>query len=77
MKNPSHTDNQELKINEFFTTEIDNKSMALYIRRTLFVISKNALETQESGMYFDWLAKGYFWLNELAERLDPYLDKKD
>ncbi len=53
MKNPSHTDNQELKINEFFTTEIDNKSMALYIRRTLFVISKNALETQESGMYFD------------------------
>lgn len=80
MKNPSHTDNhsnQEQKIINFFKKEIEKETLALYIRRLLFVISKNALESQESGLYFEWLSKSHFWLNELAECLDPYLDKEE
>lgn len=78
MKNPSHTDNHlNERLNKFLITEIKKEDLALYIRRVLFVISQNTLETQDSGLYTDWLSKGHFWLNELAECLDPYLEKEN
>ncbi len=64
----------ELRLTEFFNSSIDSKSMAKTIRQVNFLIALNAM--REDGFTTTEtinIEEGFFWLNELAEILDPYL----
>ena len=64
----------ELRLTEFFNNSIDFKSMAKTIRQVNFLIALNAM--REDGFTTTEsinIEEGFFWLNELAEILDPYL----
>jgi len=64
----------ELRLTEFFNNSIDSKSMAKTIRQVNFLIALNAM--REDGFTTTEtinIEEGFFWLNELAEILDPYL----
>jgi hypothetical protein len=75
MKTALNENHSNQKLNDFFTTEIEKEKMALYIRRLLFTVSKQNLENNEDGLYKNWISDGYYWLNEFAETIDPYLEK--
>ncbi len=66
---------EDQKIMEFFKKTVDKESMALYIRRSVYVMSKLALSHNDDDFNKAWLDDGFFYLNELAETLDPYLEK--
>lgn len=64
----------ELRLDNFFNEIIDPKSMAKTIRQVnhllaLNVMRKDGFLTPETINLED----SFFWLNELAETLDPYL----
>ena len=64
----------ELRLTEFFNNSIDFKSMAKTIRQVNFLIAINAM--REDGFTTTEsinIEEGFYWLNELAEILDPYL----
>ncbi|WP_433834805.1 hypothetical protein [Flavobacterium anhuiense] len=64
----------ELRLTEFFNNSIDFKSMAKTIGQVNFLIALNAM--REDGFTTTEsinIEEGFFWLNELAEILDPYL----
>jgi hypothetical protein len=62
----------------FFTKQIEKETMALYIRRLLFAVSKQTLETNcDDGFRKNYISDGYYWLNEFAELIDPYLEKNN
>jgi len=65
----------ETRLIEFFTKTIDPKEMAKTIRQVNYVLSLCAIrgcETVETE--FNNLDDNFYWLNKLAEVLDPYLD---
>ncbi|SHL46204.1 hypothetical protein [Flavobacterium saccharophilum] len=65
----------ENRLIEFFTKTIDPKEMAKTIRQVNYVLSLCAIrgcETVETE--FNNLEDNFYWLNKLAEVLDPYLD---
>lgn len=64
----------ELRLTEFFNTSIDSKSMAKTIRQVNFLIALNAIR-EDGFMKTETvnIEDGFYWLNELAEILDPYL----
>ena len=59
---------------KFFNNSIDSKSMAKTIRQVNFLIALNAIR-EDGFMKTETvnIEDGFFWLNELAEILDPYL----
>ncbi|UWY29560.1 hypothetical protein N4T20_06370 [Flavobacterium sp. TR2] len=64
----------ELRLTEFFNNSIDSKSMAKTIRQVNFLIALNAI--REDGFLQPEnisLEDSFYWLNKLAEILDPYL----
>jgi hypothetical protein len=67
------TDDQKLM--EFFNSMVNRKDMALYIRRSVYVMSKLALSNNDDNFRKEWIDDGFYYLNELAETLDPYLEK--
>lgn len=65
----------ETRLLEFFTKTIDPEEMAKTIRQVNYVLSLCAIrgcETVETE--FNNLDDNFYWLNKLAEVLDPYLD---
>jgi hypothetical protein len=65
----------EIRLIEFFTKTIDPEEMAKTIRQVNYVLSLCAMrgcETVETE--FNNLEDNFYWLNKLAEVLDPYLD---
>ena len=65
----------ETRLIEFFTKTIDPEEMAKTIRQVNYVLSLCAIrgcETVETE--FNNLEDNFYWLNKLAEVLDPYLD---
>ena len=65
----------ETRLIEFFTKTIDPKEMAKTIRQVNYVLSLCAIrgcETVETE--FNNLDDNFYWLNKIAEVLDPYLD---
>ncbi len=64
----------ELRLTEFFNNSIDFKSMAKTIRQVNFLIALNAIR-EDGFMKTETvnIEEGFYWLNELAEILDPYL----
>ena len=64
------------KLNLFFDKTIDEVSMAKHIRRINYILALTTIREDETKnpMNKDWLDNGFYWLNELAEVLDPNLD---
>ncbi|QOG04648.1 hypothetical protein [Flavobacterium sp. MDT1-60] len=65
----------ENRLNDFFTDKIDCKEMAKMIREVNNALSLCAMrgcETLESEIKN--IDDNFYWLNKLAEILDPYLD---
>ncbi|ABQ07552.1 hypothetical protein [Flavobacterium johnsoniae] len=65
----------EVKLNDFFTDKIDCKEMAKMIREVNNALSlcvMRGCETIESEIKN--IDDNFYWLNKLAETLDPYLD---
>ncbi|URM38148.1 MULTISPECIES: hypothetical protein [Flavobacterium] len=65
----------ELRLTEFFNNSIDSKSMAKTIRQVNYMLALNVI--REDGFLKTEtinLEDSFFWLNQLAEALDPYLD---
>jgi hypothetical protein len=65
----------ELRLTDFFNKSIDPKSMAKTIRQVNHTISlclMRGCETAASEIKN--IEDNFYWLNKLAEALDPYLD---
>lgn len=65
----------ETRLIEFFTKTIDPEEMAKTIRQVNYVLSLCAMrgcETVETEL--NNLDDNFYWLNKLAEVLDPYLE---
>lgn len=70
------TKETELRLNEFFNQATDPKSFAKAIRRVNYLLAM-ALMRECETLVIDpkSVEQGYFWLNELAEVLNPYLEE--
>ncbi|MBP1225290.1 hypothetical protein [Flavobacterium sp. 1355] len=65
----------ELRLNEFFNQETDPVRFAKTIRKVNYLLAMSLMRDCET-MQIDPKAveQGFFWLNELAEILNPYLE---
>lgn len=65
----------ELRLNEFFNQETDPVRFAKTIRKVNYLLAMSLMRECET-MQIDHKAveQGFFWLNELAEILNPYLE---
>lgn len=65
----------ELRLTDFFNNSIDPELMAKAIRKLNYILALSimrdceTLETEKTN-----LEQGFYWLNELAEILNPYLN---
>lgn len=65
----------QLRLTDFFSKSIDPEAMAKNIRKVNYMLALSmmrdceTLETEKIN-----LEQGFYWLNELAEILNPYLD---
>lgn len=65
----------ELRLNEFFNQATDPKSFAKAIRRVNYLLAMSLMrECETLQIDMKSVEDGYFWLNELAEILNPYLE---
>ncbi|WP_264552596.1 hypothetical protein [Flavobacterium sp. N2038] len=65
----------ELRLTEFFNNSIDSKSMAKTIRQVNYLLALNVMREQETLKPENInLEDNFYWLNKLAEILDPYLE---
>ncbi|AXB58981.1 hypothetical protein HYN86_06130 [Flavobacterium fluviale] len=65
----------QLRLTEFFNNSIDVKSMAKSIRQVNYILALNVMhETEFLQQENINLDESFYWLNKLAEILDPYLD---
>jgi hypothetical protein len=68
-----NTEQQE-KLMKFFDKEIDPKHLAQIIRRYNHEISLMMIrDNQNNVINKQWIDDGFYWLNELAEIIDPNL----
>ncbi|WP_347050134.1 hypothetical protein [Flavobacterium olei] len=65
----------QLRLTEFFGNSIDTKSMAKTIRQVNYLLALNAMRENETlKPEIINLEDSFYWLNKLAEILDPYLE---
>ena len=67
----------EKRLLDFFNNVIDAKDLAKAIRQLNYAIALVVMRDDERGYVYaqkENLEKGYYWLNELAEILHPYLE---
>ena len=67
----------EKKLLDFFNNVIDAKDLAKAIRQLNYAIALVVMRDEKRGYVYaqrENLEKGYYWLNELAEILHPYLE---
>jgi hypothetical protein len=67
----------EKKLLDFFREIIEPNDFAKAIRQLNYVIALSIIRENENGTVYSQrenLEKGFYWLNELAEILNPYLD---
>ena len=68
---------EEARLIDFFNNSIDAKSMAKTIRRLNYILALSimrecpTLQTEKIR-----IEDAFFWLNELAEVLNPYLESE-
>ena len=65
----------ETRLINFFNNAIDPQEMAKSIRQVNYVLALGALRQHETIQNeINNLENSFYWLNELAEVLNPYLD---
>ncbi|MFH6998638.1 hypothetical protein ACHRVZ_11950 [Flavobacterium sp. FlaQc-57] len=65
----------ETRLMNFFNNKIDPQEMAKSIRQVNYVLALGALRQHETLQNeATSLENSFYWLNELAEVLNPYLD---
>jgi hypothetical protein len=67
----------EIRLMNFFNNTIDPKDMAKATRQANHILALGALrqhETLQNEIIV--LENSFYWLNELAEVLNPYLDEE-
>lgn len=64
----------EIRLMNFFNDRIDAQSMAKALRQVNFALALNVMSEQENIQQENKLRDSFYWLNELAETLNPYLD---
>ncbi|KAF2079443.1 hypothetical protein [Flavobacterium sharifuzzamanii] len=67
----------EKRLLDFFNNVIDAKDLAKAIRQLNYAIALVVMREDEKGHIYaqkENLEKGFYWLNELAEILHPYLE---
>jgi hypothetical protein len=65
----------ELRLTDFFNKSIDPITMAKTIRQVNFILALTAMRESETLQSEKTsLENGFYWLNKLAETLNPYLD---
>lgn len=65
----------ELRLTEFFNNSITPQDMAKTIRQVNHMLSLSLMrECETLQLEKSTLENGFYWLNELAEILNPYLD---
>ncbi|UUF15890.1 MULTISPECIES: hypothetical protein [Flavobacterium] len=75
MKTNNISEEVENRLKDFFTNTIDPKDLAKTIRQVNYALSMCSMrgcETLESEL--NNIDDNFYWLNKLAEVLDPYLD---
>ena len=74
--NTHHLSEIEIKLTDFFANCIEPKDLAKHIRRINFILAQTVISEDEKRNVVnkEWLDSGFYYLNELAEILDPYLD---
>ena len=77
--NTSHTKiYSNPKLENFFAKIVDDKDMANILRRATYLIALSFIRSEENKnpMSPEWTDETFYFLNELAECLDPMLDAK-
>lgn len=65
----------EARIHDFFNTKIDPHVMAKSIRQLNYIIALGILREHETlQRQIENLENSFYWLNEFAEVLHPYLE---
>ncbi|OMQ13177.1 hypothetical protein [[Flexibacter] sp. ATCC 35103] len=65
----------ETRLMNFFNTTIDPKGMAKALRQVNYVLALSVMRQHETPQNeLASLESSFYWLNELAEILNPYLD---
>lgn len=65
----------EIRLKDFFTEIIDQKDMAKMIRQVNYALSLCSMRGCESiESELPDIDDNFYWLNKLAEVLDPYFD---
>lgn len=73
----SLTKETELRLAEFFNKSIDPKTMAKIIRQLNHIIALGVMRESETlKLDVTKIQDSYYWLNKLAEVLDPYLEEE-
>lgn len=73
----SISEETEKRLLDFFNNVIDAKDLAKAIRQLNYAIALVVMRDDERGYVYaqkENLEKGFYWLNELAEILHPYLE---
>jgi len=65
----------ETRLIDFFSNKIDPKDLAKTIRYLNYVIALGVMRKDETlKLQIIKIEEGFYWLNELAEILHPYLE---
>lgn len=65
----------EKNLIDFFNKSVDPKAMAKLIRQLNYVVALGVMREHETLQNnITNLENGFYWLNKLAEVLNPYLD---
>ncbi|CAC9973881.1 hypothetical protein FLAPXU55_01570 [Flavobacterium panici] len=65
----------EIRLTDFFNKTVDPESLAKAIRQINYLIALSIIRDCETFQNEKTnLEKGYYWLNELAEILNPYFE---
>ncbi len=64
----------QIRLTNFFNDRIDPQSMAKALRQVNFTLALNVMSEQENIQQETKLRDSFYWLNELAETLNPYLE---
>jgi len=65
----------ETRLMNFFNTTIDPNEMAKALRQANYILALGIIRNDETPQQeITKLENSFYWLNELAEILNPYLD---
>lgn len=65
------------KLAQFFKNEVKPDQLAKVIRRLNHSVTTLVLQNDNEAIPLlnkDWIKNGFYWLNEFAEILEPYLE---